>query len=137
MNGDLKQTFVAMVLKEYLESVMEGMRQAAVKQKVGITGKGINSLAYNVLNQGNGAVGKLSFEEYLRFVDMGVGKGSPIGGIAEMREKIKTKGTKRRKSKKIYSKTAYGKLSWLQGRLLYGYTEETVAMLKSQISNQA
>lgn len=136
MNGDLKQTFVATVLKEYMESVLEGMRLAAARQKVGVTGEGLNSLAYNVLNQGTGAVAKLSFKEYLRFVDMGVGKGSPIGGIAEMREKIRTKGTKARKSKKIYSKTAYGKLSWLQGKLLYGYTEETVAMLKSQMSNQ-
>lgn len=137
MNGDLKQTFIAVCLRQYMESVIESMRIAAERQHVGVSNEGINSLAYNVLSQGSGAVSKLSFKEYLRFVDMGVGKSVPIGGIKEMREKIRTKGHKSRKSKKIYSKTAYGKLSWLQGKLLYGYTEETVAMLKSQISNQA
>lgn len=135
MNGDLKQTFIAVCLRQYMDSVIEGMRLAATRQHVGVTNEGIKSLAYNVLSQGNGAIAKLSFKEYLRFVDMGVGKGVPIGGIKDMREKIKTKGHKSRKSKKIYSKTAYGKLSWLQGKLLYGYTEETIAMLKNEMTN--
>ena len=41
-----------------------------------------------------------------------------------------------RKPKKIYSKIAYGKLNFLQGQLLYGYTEETIATLKNEMQNK-
>jgi hypothetical protein len=44
---------------------------------------------------------------------------------------VKDKG---RKPKKFYSKLVYGKLTWLQNKLLYGYTEETIAMLKKNIT---
>ena len=87
------------------------------------------------------AVANLSFREYLRYVDMGVGKGHPLGGLATM--KVTLQASRReglslvkdtvRRPKKIYSKAAYGKLTYLQNKLLHGYTEETIAMLKKEM----
>ena len=138
MNGDLKITFIQQSLAEYMQSVTEGMRIAANRLKIGVTDEGIASLSYNVLQSGEGAAADLSFKEYLRMVDMGVGRGHPLGGLASTRSALESLNKKTgkksgRKPKKFYSKTVYGKLSHLQGKLLYGYTEAAVAMLKEQM----
>jgi hypothetical protein len=141
MYGDLKLTFIQQSLSQYMQSVMEGMRIAAQRNKVGVTEDGIHSLAYQVAQQGEGAVANLSFKEYLRMVDMGAGRGHPLGGLSSMRvalqstnktgfAQVKDKG---RKPKKIYATIAYGKLTWLENKLLHGYTEETIALLKNQL----
>ena len=137
---DLKTTFIQRNLAAYMEQVQEAMKRAADRAGVGVTGDGINSISYEALQQGAGGAAKLSFYEYLRFVDMGVGRGHPLGGLQSM--KVTLAASRKvgymqvkdrvRKPKKIYSKTAYGKLGWLYGKLLYGYTEETVAALKAE-----
>jgi hypothetical protein len=140
---DLKQTFIIRCLTEYNESVIELQRAQMRKLKIGKTDEGYNSFAYKVLQSGEGAYSQLSFKEYLRMVDMGAGRGHPLGGLKAVGVELqasRTKGLafisdKTRKPKKIYSKIAYGKLSHLMGKLLYGYTEETIAMLKSELEN--
>ena len=142
--ADLKVTFITKCLADYNESVIAGMKIAAKRAGVGVTDKAIQSLAFKTFQQGGGAYSNLSFREYLRFVDMGVGRGHPLGGLttttltlAAQRHSgkafVKDKG---RKPKKIYSKIAYGKLTFLQNKLLHGYTEETIAMLKAEMQNQ-
>lgn len=77
-------------------------------------------------------------------VDMGAGKGHPLGGLSAVGVELqasKTKGLalvkdKGRKPKKIYAKIAYGKLSYLQGKLLHGFTEEAIAELKAELEGK-
>jgi hypothetical protein len=72
---------------------------------------------------------------------MGVGRAYPLGGIEAVRTELQAsrkaamKQIKKtgRKKKQIYSKIAYGKLPYLTGKLLHGYTEEAIAELKRQL----
>lgn len=138
----LQLSFVRQCLVDYNESVIETMKIAAKRLNIGVTGEGLQSLAYQALQEGGGAVSKLSFKEYLRMVDMGAGRKHPLGGLTEVTVALKTlshRGTKQvkdgvRKPKKFYSKIAYGKLTWLENKLLHGYTEETINQLKQQLS---
>jgi hypothetical protein len=129
---DVKQTFITRALTEYNERTSRAMKVLAQKYKVGVTGNGVRSIAYTVAASGSGAVSNLSFKEYLRFVDMGVGRGHPLGGLAKT--KVVLQAQKREgeafvkdrtfKPRKMYSKPAYGNLTILHNQVLYGYTEE-------------
>lgn len=142
MNGDLKLTFIQQILAQYMQECTAAIAAAAARAGVGVTGDAIASLSYEALQQDGGAVAKLSFKEYLRMVDMGVGRGHPLGGLKTMSVALRASNKTglvqvkdhTRKKKPVYSKTVYGKLGWLQGKLLYGYTEETIAMLKQQLA---
>lgn len=144
MDGDLKQTFIIQALTQFMSDAKAQMQAAGVRNHVGVTGEGMASIAYSVLASGGGAVASLSFREYLRFVDMGVGRGHPLGGLMTMRVTLAAQHKEGLaqvkdtvfKPRKIYAKPAYGRLGWLYGKLLYGYTEETIAMLKLQLQNQ-
>ena len=143
MYGDLKLTFIQNTVNEYMQDVARVMKITADRLHVNVTGEGIASIAYNSLVQGAGVEASLSFKEYLRFVDMGVGRGHPLGGLKAVKVELLTRkgGNKLVKDntfkpRKIYAKVAYGKLTPMYNRLLYGFTEETVAMLKLQLQNQ-
>jgi hypothetical protein len=142
MNGDLKTTFIQKSLSEYMERVIYTMRIAAQRAKVGVTDDAIKSLSYSAMQLGQGGTASLSFQNVLRFVDMGVGRAHPLGGLASMRVTLQAsnrtgiiqKKDKGRKPKKIYSKIAYGNLTWLENNLLYGYTQETIDALKKELN---
>lgn len=139
---DLKQSFILKCLRDYNESVIEAMRSQMNKLKVNVTGEGLQSLAFKVFQSGNeGAYSNLTFKEYLRFVDMGVGRGHPLGGLdsvgvelqASKQRGLKYVKDKTFRPKKIYAKIAYGKLPHLTGKLLYGFTDEAIAELKAEL----
>ena len=113
---------------------------AARRLGIGVSGEGISSIAYRAAAQGNGAASQMSFKEYLRMVDMGAGRGNPLGGLRSMKVSLQDSNKegmalvkKKRRPKKFYSKIVYGNLTWLQNNLLYGYTKETVDMLKKEM----
>jgi hypothetical protein len=142
MQGDLKITFQLQMLHKYNQRVVDAMQATMQRLGVNDTGDGAKSIAYKALQLGgNTTISNLSFKEYLRFVDMGVGKGNPLGGLKTVRKTLQASRkqglafvNKKRKPKKIYSKIAYGKVNELIGDLLYGYTEETIAQLKKQFA---
>lgn len=142
MNGDLKLTFQQQVLAQYNQECIDAMQIMMRRMKIGKTDEGYNSFSYEALMQGASSTSTLSFREYLRMVDMGVGRAHPLGGLttmkvtlqAQRKEGLALVKDKGRKPKKFYSKIVYGKLTWLQNKLLYGYTEETVAMLKNNMN---
>ena len=119
-----------------MESVRATMKIQANKLKSNATGEAINSVAYTTAAQGSGAVAQLSFKEYLRFVDMGVGRGHPLGGTSSMQITLMAhkKTGAARKPKKVYSKPAWSKITYLQNQLLYGFSEEAIRALKEEIN---
>jgi hypothetical protein len=143
MNGDLKLTFIQKCLAEYMQSVVQAIPIAAKRAGVGVTDAGIKSLSYEAFQLGAGGSANLSFHEYLRFVDMGAGRGHPLGGLRTMAVTLQASNRtglvqvkdKMRKPKKIYSRIAYGKLNWFENKLLHGYTEETIRTLKLEMQN--
>jgi hypothetical protein len=143
MNGDLKQTFMRRTLEEYGKIVKEEMTIAIERMKVEDTGASKQSISYDVSQMGDSFQLELLFLQYLRFVDMGVGRSHPLDGMKQRKKEMRAlrkaglinAKTNFRKPKKVYSKVAYGKLGWLYAKLLYGYTEETIAALKKELSN--
>ncbi len=141
--ADIKKRFMVKALTEYHERVIAAMRRSMASKGVHVTGEAERSLAYQVYEKTAGAEGKLSFAEYLRMVDMGAGRGHPLGGLKAVRIALKASNRtgmafrkdNTRKPKKVYSKIAYGELSFLQNQLLYGYTEEVIAELKKELIN--
>lgn len=129
---DVKQTFIVRALTEYNERTTRAMKVLAQKLKVNATGEGVKSIAYTVATSGSGAVSNLSFKEYLRFVDMGVGRGHPLGGLTQTKVTLQAqnksglafKKDTTFRAKKMYSKPAYGNLTILNNQLLYGLNEE-------------
>jgi hypothetical protein len=139
---DLKQQFIARALVTFNTRVVAQIRIAAKRAGVGVTNDAVNSLAFKVFQNGVGAGSTLSFKEYLRMVDMGAGRGHPLGGLKLISISLKAQNKigfsqvkdNIRKPKKIYSKIAYGNLTGLTNELLYGYTEQAIATLKEELS---
>ena len=75
---------------------------------------------------------------------MGAGRGHPLGGLtavtvtlqASRKKGLAQVADRIRKPKKIYSKIVYSRVPYLHNRLLYGYTEETIALLKQELQQQ-
>ncbi len=141
----MKQAFITKAVTEYHVDLINTMRVVAKRNNIGVTDEGINSLAFQIAQSGDGVVSKLKFNEYLRMVDMGAGRGHPLGGLKStlvvLQSKNKsgialTKDNTRKRKTFLYSKLAYGKLTGLQNKLLYGYTEEAIALLKKELQSQ-
>jgi len=134
MYGDLKLTFIQMALRQYMQDVIAAMKREIIRRNVRVTDELLTSLSYNVYQQDAGGAGGLSFAEWGRYIDMGVGRGHPIGGIAATADALKAKKEPQvRKPVKIYSPIAYGQLNGLIGELMYGFTEETKALIKKEL----
>lgn len=144
MNGDLKLTFIQKSMTEYMAIVKRNMIVAADKLKAVKSGAGKASINSVTQTAGQSVTGKLTFKEYLRFVDMGVGRGHPLGGLMSVRVELASRkgggnklvADRTFKPKKIYATVAYSQLTPLYNRLIYGFTEETIEMLKNEIQSE-
>jgi len=133
----VREAFIEKALLEYMRMTKSDMAQAFRQQNVGETNAALRSIDDKV----SGTTGELSFKEYIRFVDMGVGRGQPLGGLKMMKTTLKSstqsgyalEKNRGRKAKKVYSKKAYGNLSWLQGKILFGYSEEAIRIIKEEL----
>jgi len=141
---DIKQTFILREVQRYIQDCEAAMKDAIRKKKVGVTDDLINSIRSQSRTNGSGATAELLFKQYGRYVDMGVGKSNPLGGLAQTKVALKSRQyeglafvkKKTRIGKRIYSPIIYGKLSYLQGRLLFGLTEETINSLKAELTQK-
>lgn len=140
--GDVKQRYIEQALAEYLHSV-ERVMDVVLSKSATDTGDLKNSISSQVSKLTTaGGTAELKFKDYGRFIDMGVGKGHPIGAAAKNRDMVvlATNGKIRnakavRKPVKFYSKIVYGKLNGLMQDLLYGLTEETIEKLKNELQH--
>ncbi len=135
--NDLKLTFVRQSLENYMSEVVEAMRREIIRRGIRVTDELLLSLAYNVSQTEAHGTAALSFAEWGRFIDMGVGRGHPLGGISATRDALNSKRDKGgiRKPKKFYSKIAYGKLNGLMADLMYGFTDEVKDQITQQLAN--
>ncbi len=104
------------------------MMKSIDKKKAINTSSLRNSIYHKIYNTGNGAASiKISFLEYGRFIDMGVGgKG---GNLSALKAKVI-----KRKPKKIYSPIAYGLLTPLINELQYGYSKQVIETIKNDLN---
>lgn len=143
MYGDLKLTFIEKVLQDYLTDVQAGMAILIRRNKSIKSQQLLNSLDDIISGTAGTQTGELIFKEYGRMIDMGVGRGHPLGGVKATRIALQASnggGTvldgkkSTRKRKIIYSRIAYGKLNHLENQLLYGFTQETIELLKKEMN---
>jgi hypothetical protein len=141
-NTPVLDHFIQQSLESYMQDVQKGMISSSTNKKAIRTRAGVNSLASSAKAGDSKGSASLSFKNYLRFVDMGVGRGHPLGKITRMQTKLKSMSGKHefqgkdkaRSPKKIYSPVAYGKLNHLIGKLAYGFTEEAIATIKNELN---
>lgn len=139
MNGDLKQTFILQNVQQYLRDVKSIMEISIARKKAIDTAELLKSITSRARANGGGATGELLFKEYGRMVDMGAGRGHPLGGLKATTVNLQSRKQSgkvfvkdnTRKPKKIYASVAYGRLIYLSNRLLYGYTEAAIAALQN------
>jgi hypothetical protein len=134
--------FVHKCVRQYVDDVVAAMDRSIRKRKIIDTDALRASLANTAESTPNGAIGKLIFNEYGRYVDMGVGRGRRLGGgIDALQEAIiSTAGADRKKRgvkpRKFYSPIAYGKLNGLIEDIAYGLTDETIAVIKAELETK-
>lgn len=136
---DIKLHFIHRCVRNYVDDVVAAMDRSIQKRKIVDTNALRASLKNTAESTPNGAIGKLIFNEYGRYVDMGVGRGRRLGGgIDALQEAIlSTSGANRKKRgvtpRKFYSPIAYGKLNGLIEDIAYGLTDETIAIIKTEL----
>lgn len=130
---NVKTDFIEEELAKWAVFVDAKVKGAVASNKIGVTNDGLRSIAYQVFRSTTGNDGKyqLSFNEYLRMVDMGTGRGGR-GKRVETLEGNRKKW-EGRKPKKFYSKPVYGELNKLILNLLNNYQESTAETIKTAI----
>jgi len=121
-------------LMDYFPDVIQKMGAAIERNDAVDTERLKKSLAYSIQTLGNSSVqGELSFDQVGRFLDMGVNKHNPLGGVKEIGTALQAKSGM--KPRKIYASIVYGNLNGLMGDLLYGFSEETIQTLKKELAD--
>lgn len=115
------------ILKDWAKNTDALIKQELQKQGVGVTDELLRSISYQV----SGSVYSLSFQDYGRFRDMGVGRPrieSAAGNSAAYKE---------RKKARWYSKTVYKRIyGSLIAQVVAGYREELVKTTKGEIKTR-
>lgn len=129
-----KLDFIANQFPDWAKITDQLIRAELIKNKVGITDALINSLKYRIIKASSGDDGKylLSFLQYGRFRDMGVGRGVKIESIKGNAGILKA--GKKRKKVRFYSKVVYKRVyGALIGRLVAGYREQIIKDAKGNL----
>lgn len=136
----IELTFIQRAVRQYATDVVAAMDARVRRMKKVDTDALRSSLDSKTEGTASGAVGKILFNEYGRFVDMGTGRGHKLGGGIENLQAaiLSTQGnsrsvTKARKPAKFYSPVAYGKLNGLIEDIAYGLTDETRSAIKKEL----
>lgn len=106
------------------------LRAEIGKLGIGVTEELLASVRYRVFQEAAGAGYDLSFLDYGRFVDMGVGRGHGMDAKIERQKTnaalIRSQRKKERKPKKWYSRAFYGRLNTLNGVVSGAMVERAV-----------
>lgn len=129
------EAFIEQELREWGDKVRSEMMQSIDRLKIGRTGSLKRSVNAFV------KVNNLSFvfTQHGRFVDMGVGRGVPLGrkgtnAFEKSRQSSGRLNKYNRLPKKFYSKTAYGMLGQLHNQLLAGYGDKIIDGIKKDLT---
>ena len=130
------------LVNDWARIAVERFREAMKKENVHI-GALFESFVYNVVagSEGNVQLAQLRFKFYGRFVDMGVGRGFPIGsrrgiGSSKFLERRNAKGQLRRvgrKPKKIYARPLAGQVKRLNELLADNFKITAITALENSL----
>jgi len=140
--ADEKQLTKAQVADAWAKITVKVWKEKLTKLKCVNSGKLLNSFIHNVVSQANGDVLKIEFAflYYGKFVDMGVGKGVPIGGVKENATSRKLEGKmlgNLRRPKKWYSKVFSHEVKRLTEILAKQYADMGAKIIMESVENIA
>ena len=112
------------------------------KLRIGQSGALESSFIKEVVGTPSGDIISIqfSFRYYGKFVDMGVGKGTAIGGVAENRTSRALEGKmlgNRRRAKKWYGKTFYAEVATLKEILIKEYAHKGTLVICENIGDNS
>ncbi|MES2808784.1 MAG: hypothetical protein V4619_09185 [Bacteroidota bacterium] len=126
-------------VKGWAEVAIDKFHQALDDYEIGrLDGALWKSLAYELVQNGGDVEAVIiKFKQYGRFVDMGVGRGVPVGvrGTPAFSKSRKDNGQLHkygRKAKLWYSKTKYREVAILRQILVASYGKKTLAEFESE-----
>ena len=133
-NTDL---IITQSLQHYSTELSVALKKSALESKVADSFALIKSIKTTV----SGSALRLNFNEYGRFVDMGVGKGVPVGSKgSENFEKYRRENGKLkfygRKPRTWYSKTAFSMLANLKGSIYRNLADAMKTDIRNQLENK-
>jgi len=129
---------------KWLQYAVERFEVSIVKKKIGVSNALLNSFFTDIIKGSGGSVAKLElrFLFYGRFVDMGVGRGVPIGSQSALKEKFFEKRNKLgqlhkygRTKKAWYSKTKARELGKLSKILAKEFGLSSVSSLEKRLND--
>ncbi len=128
------------VVDGWAKITVERLKEQLIKKNIGVTGKLMQSLAYNIIRNAEGDVSKaqVMFNYYGRFVDMGVGKGVKIGDRKELNNvnsRVAEAMQKHRRPKKWYSKQFWGEVIALSEVLGKHFGHVGLRTVESELRN--
>lgn len=109
-------------------------KEKITKLKIGQSGKLETSFSKSLTGteKGGNIIVKFQFRYYGKFVDMGVGRGTPLGGVRENKTSRALQGKmlgNRRVPKKWYSKTLYAETATLKEILARNFAHKGVMVI--------
>jgi hypothetical protein len=137
MDAEKKQ-FIYDALTEWAPWIHGRLLSEFSKMDIGVTEELLHSLGYKVFTQSglDGGKYELSFLEYGRMLDMGVGRGVSSSIAANARAYRKASDHKIRQAKKWYSKTTYGGLNRLIRMVIDGYQPAIINTIKTPMEGK-
>ena len=135
-----KQLTSAQVADQWAQYTIKEWRSKLTKIKAVKSSQLWQSFVKNVISQANGDVIKIefAFRYYGKFIDMGVGKGVPFGGVKENATSRRLEGKmlgNRRKPRKWYSKTLAHEVKRLAEIMEIEYGHLAALQIKDAIEN--
>jgi hypothetical protein len=139
---ELRNFFVLKKLNEHGGELIMALRRMIVEKKLRREDILHDSISTNIFRKGNDWVLQVIFQGYGRAIEIRWHKDRKNQAVWEMahtnrllfyRENRQRIQRPKRKDTRWYAKTAYGMLNPLIAKLSYGFTEEVIARLKSEL----
>ena len=131
------------VVEDWIKYTLEAFQKNLADNNIGVTGKLAASFAHNVIRNSNGNIDSinLKFLYYARFVDMGVGRGKPIGS-ADLGTSFFTKKNRtgaiyqyKRVPKKWYSRTKTYEIKRLAELMATQFGIQVIGTIENNLDN--
>ena len=141
MAGEKKLTS-AQVADQWAQITVKVWRDKLTKLKAVHSSQLWQSFVNNVVSSAGGDLIKIefAFRYYGKFIDMGVGKGVPIGGVKESSTSRRLEGKmlgNRRKPRKWYSKTFAHEVKRLSEIMAQEYARASVLTITENIADNS
>jgi predicted HAD superfamily Cof-like phosphohydrolase len=126
------------IVDQWAKILIERLHKKLDKFKIGKSGALRKSIKTDLLRGVGGDIDKLHllYNYYGAFVDMGVGRGQPLGEVRYAKASQRLTGIKARRAKKWYSVTITAEVNTLADLLMKHYGKQAIGVVLNEIPTQ-